>query len=408
MLENVKNNYSRKEGEDDLALLWRIGQDKSKIGTWDDIAIIMNQLTGKNKGESAWRKKFKAISGIVEHKNDENLTSDNAISMPNEEKTDESMVILREIERAKIQYRDERRAWQKQNYADSRFDEALKYLESTFSTIRKTDFPVILPKTAENGGHELIICLSDLHIGQCFKSVFGEYNSDIAKRRLGDYLQKINQIAAIYPVKRVHIVLMGDNISGNIHKTVAISNRENVIDQVKVVTELVSSFCYECCKTFEAVYFYSVSGNHSRIDRKEEACHNERLDDIVSWAVGLCLKDQPNFFNKQERNLDTGIADISCCGRTYIAVHGDFDPMTKSGVSNLSMMLGFVPEGVLRGHMHYPAMNEINGVTVIQSGSLAGSGDDYTIEKRLIGKPSQTILLCDRNGIDAIFNVTLE
>lgn len=397
--------YTRQEGEDDLALLLRVGKDKDKIGTWDDVAAIMNELTGASKGESAWRKKFKLISTVVTQEG--KLVEERTTELTT---TDDDIVLkMRELERSKIKYRDERREWQKQNYSDARIEETLDVLEEAFKDIRKVQFtPVIKASSNLNHDKELIICLSDLHIGQYFDNLFGSYSSDIAKERLRQYLEKIHQVVEMHHPWKAHIVLLGDNISGNIHKTIAISNKEDVISQIKTATELVASFCAECSSLFDTVLFYSVSGNHSRIDKKDDAVHNERLDDIISWAVGLCLKDQDNFHVMDHRKLDTGIVDIDCCGKTYIGCHGDYDPMTKSGVSNLSMMLGFIPYGIVRGHMHSPAMNEINGVKVIQSGSLAGSGDDHTVEMRLTGKPSQAILVCDKTGIDAIYNVELK
>lgn len=403
-MSDMDNKYTRKEGEDDLALLWRVGKDKDKIGTWDDVAIIMNELTGKTKGESAWRKKFKVISSVV---NDGNKFC-KVESTTTSSDCDEVSQKMRELERTKIKYRDERREWQKQNYSDARIEETLNLLEEAFMDIRKVEFPATsVPIKTNTHEKELIICLSDLHIGQCFDNLFGSYDVEIAKKRLDQYLYKIHQIVELHHPWKAHIVLLGDNISGNIHKSIAISNKENVIAQIKTATELVSSFCADCCALFDVVQFYSVSGNHSRIDKKDEAVHNERLDDIISWAVGLCLKDYDNFNVMEHRKLDTGIVDIDCCGKFYIGCHGDYDPMTKSGVSNLAMMLGFIPYGIIRGHMHYPAMNEINGVKVIQSGSLAGAGDEHTIEMRLTGKPNQTVLVCDKDGIDAIYNVEL-
>ena len=51
---------------------------------------------------------------------------------------------------------------------------------------------------------------------------------------------------------------------------------------------------------------------------------------------------------------------------------------------------------------------EVNGLKIIQSGSLAGSGDDYCIQKRLTGHANQTLIVTDEKGsIDAIFNVEL-
>lgn len=312
----------------------------------------------------------------------------------------------REIERNKIKYRDERNAWQKQNYADSRLEETLSILDEKLSDIGKVNFAEhSVPKI--NGDREMIVMLSDLHIGQDFNSIFGKYNSDIAKNRLSQYLNKILEIAKRHEVKKIHVVGLGDLISGGIHKTVQITNKENVIDQIKVATEYLSSFCYSLTENFESVFFYNVSGNHSRIDKKEDSLHDERLDDIIGWAVNLSLSHISNFHYMKHRMIDSGIADLSVCGKFYIAVHGDMDSNTNQGISNLVLALGFVPEAILKGHMHSPSYKEFNGVKMIQGGSLAGSGDDYTLEKRLVGKPSQTSVICNDNGIECIYNVEL-
>ena len=312
----------------------------------------------------------------------------------------------REIERNKIKYRDERNAWQKQNYADSRLEETLSILDEKLSNIGKVNFAEhSVPKI--NGDREMIVMLSDLHIGQDFNSIFGKYNSDIAKNRLSQYLNKILEIAKRHEVKKVHVVGLGDLISGGIHKTIQITNKENVVEQIKVATEYLSSFCYSLTEYFEDVFFYNVSGNHSRIDKKEDALHDERLDDIIGWAVNLSLSHISNFHYMKHRMIDSGIADLSVCGKFYIAVHGDMDSNTNQGISNLVLALGFVPEAILKGHMHSPSYKEFNGVKMIQGGSLAGSGDDYTLEKRLVGKPSQTSIICNNNGIECIYNVEL-
>ena len=105
--------------------------------------------------------------------------------------------------------------------------------------------------------------------------------------------------------------------------------------------------------------------------------------------------------------IDSGISTFDLYGKEYVAVHGDYDVLNKTGVGNLSMMLGQIPYAILNGHNHYPSNTDINGVKVVQGGSMAGSGDDYTIEKRLSGKPNQTVLVCNENGIDCIYNIEL-
>lgn len=396
-------DLKRKQDESELQYIWRLcsAKDSSTLDmTWSELASVLNkELRADDEGwtESAYRKKYQQAKIFYEE-----VFS----KMESDTYNNELMVQKRELERLKIAFRDERNAWQRQNYADKRAEETLELLETELKQLGNANFethttPII---SSEN---EMVICLSDLHIGQTFSSVFGEYNSDIARRRLNEYLNKVIEVGKLHNIRKVHTISLGDQISGSIHKSIAITNRENVIEQIRLATELISSFCYELTKHFEVVQFYNVSGNHTRIDRKDDSLHNERLDDTIGWAVSLSLNHIENFHYMKHRNLDIGLADLNVCGKTYIACHGDYDPMTKQGVSNLCMLLGFIPTGIFRGHMHYPAMNELNGVKVIQSASLAGSGDDHTIECRLTGKPSQTLCVCDSNGIECIYNVEL-
>lgn len=362
------------------------------------MADILNELLGTEYTESKFRKQRQAF--------DKMLAANKSKFVDSAAQLEEITLQKRELERAKIAFRDERNAWQRQNYADKRAEETLEILERELKVIGNANFEVHETPIISSD-KEMIVCLSDLHIGQTFASVFGEFNSSIAKERLNKYLNKVIDVAKLHNVKKVHVLSLGDQISGSIHKSIAITNKENVVDQIRLATEYISSFCYELTKYFEVVQFYNVSGNHTRVDRKDDALHNERLDDTIGWAVSLSLNHIENFHYMKHRNLDIGLVDMNVCGKTYIGCHGDYDPMTKQGVSNLCMLLGFIPHGLFRGHMHYPAMNELNGVKVIQSGSLAGSGDDHTIECRLTGKPSQTLCVCDNRGIDAIYNVEL-
>lgn len=304
---------------------------------------------------------------------------------------------LRKLEREKIKFRDERNAWSKQNYSDARVEHKLDYLEEVLKNFGKINFKNS-DIVSRNNDNEMIICLSDLHIGQFFNNAFGSYNSDIAIERLYKYLTHIKEYAEMYKVSKAKIILLGDLVSGNIHLSVQVTNRENVIEQIKLASQIIASFCAECCEIFESVELYSVSGNHSRIQKKDDAIHDERLDDLIGWIIGCSLSHINNFVYKNN-NIDTGIATFEIFGKTYAIVHGDFDPANKNGVANLSLMLNTIPYAIFRGHNHYPSYDSANGVKIIQSGSLAGSGDQHTVEMRLTGKPSQTICICDKNGI---------
>lgn len=391
--------YKRLDGETDDEFIFRVSKDKDQIGTWTDMAELFNAILGYNYGESFYRKhnkKYCKSSGASQY------TKSNF----DQTELEKMLAEKREIERKKIQFRDERNAWQKQNYIDARVEEKLDKLEKELTSLGKVNFE----KHEEvniSSDNDMLVILSDLHIGQTFNSVFGKYNIDIAKNRLNELIDHIISIQKTHHSEKCYVSLQGDLISGNIHKSIQVTNRENVIEQIKIATELISSFCYELSKHFRVVFMTSVVGNHTRIDKKEDAIHDERLDDLISWAVELSLKHIGNF-HVLKRNIDTGIVDISIRNKTYIGVHGDMDSYNKSGVQNLCLALGFVPYAILFGHLHTCSVDEVNGVKMIRGGSLAGCGDQYTIEKRLTGKPSQMICICNSNGVMAYYPVELK
>ena len=398
------NEFKKLDNEMEEQYLWRIGQfvDSGRIDSWQSINDVVNaELLGDDetiwRTESAWRKRYQAAKKFYE----------NCFSkMESEEYAQEVAEMKRELERARIKFRDERNAWQKQNFIDARVENKLDILEEELLSQARINFDI--HKSANIvSDNDILIILSDFHIGQCFQSMWGEYNSDIAKRRLNQLLNEVISIQKTHNSENCYVSLQGDMISGNIHKTIQVTNRENVIEQIKIASELISSFCYELTKIFNGVYMSSVVGNHSRMDRKDESLHDERLDDIITWGIELSLKHIENFYILK-RNFDNGIAEMDIRGKSYVAVHGDFDKYSKSGVSNLCMHLGFIPYAITYGHLHTCAVDDANGVKMIRGGSLAGSGDDYTIEKRLSGKPSQMVCVCNKKGVVCYYPIELD
>ena len=57
--------------------------------------------------------------------------------------------------------------------------------------------------------------------------------------------------------------------------------------------------------------------------------------------------------------------------------------------------------------MHTCAVGEANGVKMIRGGTLAGSGDQFTIKKRLSGNPSQMVCTCNQKGVACYYPIEL-
>ena len=390
-------NYKRLPGESDEELIFRICKQKDQIGSWNDVADILNELTGKNYGQSKYRKEYTSFTKLFEANRSSLGSTEDQIAEIDKK--------IRELEQEKIRFRDERNAWNKQNYLQARVDQKLDYLADRLLEQSRFEYPDVkaVSRTSDN---DLLIILSDFHIGASFDNQFGFYNSDVAKDRLQKLYHKVVEIANTHECQFCYVSLQGDLISGAIHKSIQVTNRENVIDQVKIASDLITNFCYALCSHFECVNLHSVSGNHSRIDRKEDSIHDERLDDLIAWTVALRLGHVKNFAYRT--NLyDTGISQIFIRGNEYVGVHGDYDDYSSSGVSKLCMMLGHIPYAVLYGHLHTCSFSESNGIKMVRGGSLCGSGDSFTVEKRLSGRPSQMVCVCDDDGIKAYYPIEL-
>lgn len=394
-------NFKRLENENERQYIWRTSKavDSGEL-SWKEFADKVNAEwrtdESEYRDESAYRKPLQGAKAYYE---------DVFSKMISNEYSDELMGTKRELERAKIQFRDERNAWQRQNYADARVEQKLDYLEEVIKENGKRKFDIDYSPIADiNGNKVMIVCLSDLHIGAEYDSMWGKYNSDIARERLTEYLNEVINIGKRHDVTEVVVLGIGDLINNSIHKSIAITNRENVIEQIMLASELITEFIGELCKYF-IVGFANTSGNHSRIDRKEDALKDERLDKLIGWYVKKSLSHLNNF--EYIESEDTTITTVDILNQKIWVIHGDYDRFSKGGLSNLVLAMGYKPAAIFAGHMHNTAIEDIADVKYIRSGSFGGSGDDYTVEKRLTGKPSQTVAIFGNDGVECIYPVRL-
>ena len=385
------SEYNRMENEDENAYIWRVCDSKDKIGTWQDVCDLLNQQLGHEYNESWYRKMYQSFMTLFDVVKDKYI-DDEYVKLIDKK--------IEDLEKARVKFRDERAHHNKSVRIEARVEDRLDYLEN----IIKKAKPIVLDeKSAVFSGNDLLVMLSDLHIGQSFASAWGVYNSDIAKLRLEKYLNEIIAIQERHGSQNCYLSLQGDLISNSIHKTLAISNRENVIEQIILASELLADFILKLSSHFNSIYINNVDGNHSRMDTKEDALKDERLDSLIAWYLKTKLSDINNVSFLD--SLDNTLNIFWIRGKAYISVHGDYDKFDKNGVANLVTMLGIVPYCILFGHKHFPATSEINGIKLVQSGSLPGSGDDYTVQMRLSGKPAQTVLVCNKDGIYANYNI---
>lgn len=393
------NEWPIFEGETQDHYVYRICSMKDQIGTWVDVANVINNTLGQDKGECAYRKTWKAFQDMQDACGFD--TTDNQAIL--EEIKKERC----ELEKAKVKFRDERNEVSRLVRIQARGESMRELIERRIEAYDSADYGhVDVLQCVGQGDCDLVVHLTDLHAGIRIDNSFNKYSQEIMAYRLRKYAGKIAEIWRRHNARNCYIVLGGDMVNGAIHVNSRLENNEHVVDQVISASEAVAWFVAEMAKLFIHVDVYSVPGNHSRVfPNKEDNQHGEYLDKLVTYIVkAKCARI--NNIAVQDNLIDDTIADFEVRGKTIYAVHGDKDT-TSSVVQTLTMMTGKKPDIVLMGHRHTNALTTVYDTKVYESGCVDGP-DSYCMDKRLKNKPEQTVLVVNDQGLDCAYDIKLD
>lgn len=322
--------------------------------------------------------------------------------------------VLSELDAKRIEFQKERQKFFDQRTAlnkiirnRSRQEELNEILKEA---ICSGELPILNYERTEvtPSDNDLLVSLNDIHYGANVQNYWNTYNSDVCKEMMQKYLDKIISIAETHGSENCIVWSNGDAISGNIHQSIAITNKEDVIEQVTGVSELIAEFLAELSKSkrFNHIVYVSVAGNHSRIDpNKDRALTSERLDDLIEWYLRARLQNFDNITIGGGEKIDSTMYTIDVRGRTYCGVHGDYDG-SAAKIQALQTMARKPLYAVLSGHLHHCKIDDVQGVKTVMAGSFLGM-DDYCVTKRIYGRAEQMVCVCDNDGIRCAYPVPL-
>lgn len=310
-----------------------------------------------------------------------------------------------ELRKERQKFYDQRTAFNKLVRDRSRQEELNEIIDDA---IRNGNLPQLAytPGDTEPGDNDLLVSLNDLHYGAYHANYWGTYNSDVCRDMMRRYLDRILPIAERHRSENCIVWENGDVISGSIHRSIQVTNKENVVEQLIGASELIAEFLTELAGHFREVRFISVSGNHSRIEpQKENSLVGERLDDLVEWYLAARLQNMDNIIIGAGEHIDPTMYITRIRGLNYLGVHGDFDSSAQH-IQALQTMAGRPIYAVLSGHKHHNKVDEVQGVKTVMAGSFLGM-DDFCVQKRICGRPEQMVCVCDESGILCHYDIPL-
>lgn len=371
----------------------------------DDYEELSERLFGDGSCFSATevRKRMygmKAVIDAIEREGEDAIRSTDRMSELDRKKI--------ELQAERQKFYDQRNAFNKLVRERSRQEELNEILVKSIQEgdLPRLDYEFDPYGVVTQSDNDLLVSLNDIHYGATVENYWNTYNSDICREMMCRYLDRIIQIARTHSSQNCVVWANGDEISGNIHKSITVTNKENVIEQIKGVSELIAEFIAELSKHFVTVTFVSVAGNHSRLDpNKDNALVSERLDDLIEWYLAARLQSFENVIIGGGEKVDETMYLIDVRGKTYCGVHGDFDG-SPSKIQALQTMARKPLYAVLSGHLHHCKIDDVQGIRTIMAGSFLGM-DDYCVQKRIYGRPEQMVCVCDETGVRCSYNVSL-
>lgn len=311
-----------------------------------------------------------------------------------------------ELRKERQKFYDQRNAFMKMVRTRSRQEEIN---EIVVDTVTSGSLPELCYEQnyIETSDNDMLVSLNDIHYGAYHDNYWGKYDSDVCKEMMCRYLDRIIKIANMHGCENCIVWENGDAISGSIHRSIQVTNKENVIEQIIGVSELIAQFISELSKHFRTVKFVSVSGNHSRVEaNKDNSLVEERLDDLIEWYLRARLQNFENVIIGAGERIDPTMYTINIRGHEYCGVHGDFD-CSPTKVQNLQTMIGKPIYAVLCGHLHHNKSDKVQGVHVLMAGSFLGM-DAYCVQKRIFGEPEQMVCICDDTGVVCQYDIKLK
>lgn len=334
--------YTRLPNETDEALILRVCRDKDVIGSWDDVAVVLNRLLGANYRPNTYRNNFQSY---------------NKFRQVDLEKSESSLLEeikeqRRELEKEKIQIQTANIERNRIDRAESRHKMYYQYVGTAIQSLPMPDFRPLY-SDFENKG-EYLVTLADVHYGANFKSENNEYSPAIAKERFEYLSARIVSFVQSHKLRRIHIVSLGDLVQGVLRVSDLKINDSSVVKAVVEISRLVALFLNEISAYVMVEYYHSPTANHTQI-RPLGTKASEIADEDLEYVIGNYIKDLCANNDRITVHLaDEGkqYIEIPIFDYEIVAMHGHQIKNIETSVRDMSMLKRTFIDYLILGHFH--------------------------------------------------------
>lgn len=383
--------WKRLSGETENGYIYRICSNKEAIGTWYDVADILNAELGREWNESAYRKKYQSGKAFLEEKEDELFESESYIEKMRKERE--------ELQRERIKLQTEKleyNKWLREHARDELFEE--KIVNSIYEVLGTVPSPKAIPvKRSERCG---VLIFGDTHFGKDFtiKGLNGEiinvYNPEVFESRMNQLLSETIDYCKKEDLKYMKVLCLGDCLDGYLRHSQAFSLRYGVIESAIKFADYMAQWFMELSK-YVAVEAGFTTGNHGELrllDGRKGQHLNENIETVIVEIIKIYNKDNINFELIPD---NCGYIFTDAVGYSLLGIHGEVKDAVEA-VKEFSNVYDKKIDYLCTAHKHHASYNNCGTRRgVIGVGSIMGS-DDFSMKIRRAADATASLIIFEK------------
>lgn len=399
----------KRQDENESQYIWRIGQAKDSgliDSTWSELSPILNKELDIDetewRGESAWRKKYRVMQQAYDDVFSKQQFSDSRMVEVEEQ--------INELFKIKKQVQDQRREYRKLLTVDARFENLTEKLIESVNHLCEIKPLVFEDYVLQTTDSEAVICWADWHYGMITDNIWNQYNVEICRQRVSEFVSKSIKLIQRHGIKTLHVMLLGDAAHGSIHTGCRVASEEDVCDQLMESSEIMAEAINELSSYVAEVNVYATYGNHLRtIQNKNDSVHSDNMEKIVPWWLEQRLQNN-NRVNVIKSDYYEFLY-LNVCGYNIVGAHGDLEKFKQFGLTVNTLFTkkyGKTIDYTISADKHHIEEFETMGIESILVRSLCGT-DEYANTHRLYSDPGQTLMIfTPEDGRECTYNIKLK
>ena len=384
--------YERRTGESEREFIYRVCGDKDLIGTWNEVADILNEVLGLEHDESCYRRMYKRgneqgdVQGDVGRSIRQVSTPAHATYQSTE---------LREIAKERRKLRDEKNEYQRWLRSEARDEAIVEQIVSAVQSIEPVRIPDYQPLHCGRDG-EYVLMIGDEHYGAEFTikglkgEIINEYSPEIFEKRMWTLLDRITELVDEEEIDTLRVFFLGDELDGVLRPGQLMKLRYGVVDATVKYMEFMSAWLNELTRIVN-VRLYMTDGNHTELrffNQKNGAFEHENMGKIIRayWKARLAENDRFEIIENESGLIYTNVA-----GYNVLGVHGEMKNL-EEGIKDLQNTYRQDVDYLVCGHLHHGSY-ETTGLFrgVMRVPSIMGT-DSFAMKLRRSSQPAATMV----------------